>query len=110
ARMPAPGRPTGAPDARWGGTAATAKDLQGGAGRRPGKGQEPAETDAAEQVEYANKCPAGNAAKCWAQDRGNRRGGRADLRGTGGCGGARAPEHPDMEAPRGQARVYSEGQ
>src|SRR5262249_39399150 len=51
----------------------------------------------------------GDAAQCWAQDRRDRRGGRADLRVQGGCGGGRAPEHPDLETPGGQARVYFEG-
>src|SRR5215467_7465758 len=91
------------------GTAAAAADLQGGAGRRPGESQEPAEADAAAQVEHATECAAGDAAQCWAQGRRDRRGGRADLRVQGGCGGARAPEHPDLETPGGQARVYSEG-
>ena len=95
--------------ARGAGTAAAAADLQGGAGAGLAQGQEPAEADAAEQVEHAGERAAGDAAQCWAQDRRDRRGGRADLRVQGGCGGARAPEYPDLETPGGQARVYSEG-
>jgi hypothetical protein len=51
----------------------------------------------------------GNAAQCWAQDRGNRRGGRADLRGKRRSGGAGALVCVVLDARRGQARVYPEG-
>src|SRR5271166_5198780 len=44
-----------------------------------------------------------------AQDRRDRRGGRADSRGQGGDGGAGAPVHYVVASPRGPARVYPEG-
>ena len=72
---------TGGP--RGGGTAATAADLQGGAGAGLAQGQESAEADAAEPVEHAGQRAAGDAAQRWAQDGGDRRGGRVDLRGQG---------------------------
>jgi hypothetical protein len=95
--------------ARGAGTAATAADLHGGAGAGLAQGQEPAEANAPEPVEHAGQRAAGDAAQRWAQDRRDRRGGRFDSRGQGGCGGAGAPVHLVVASPRGQARVHPEG-
>jgi len=91
------------------GTAAAAADLQGGAGAGLAQGQEPAEADAAQPCQHAGQRAAGDAAQCWAQDRRDRRGGRFDSRGQGGCGGAGAPVHLVVEPPRGPACVHPEG-
>ena len=52
---------------------------------------------------------AGDAAQRWPQDGGDRRGGRPDRPGQDGHGGAGAPHHPVLAAPRGPAGVYPEG-
>ena len=64
--------------ARGAGTAAAAADLHGGAGAGLAEGPEPAEADAAEPRQHAGQRAAGDAAQRRAQDRRDRRGGRAD--------------------------------
>src|SRR6266851_5154625 len=64
---------------------------------------------AAEPVERSDERAAGDAAQYRAQDRRDRRGGRADSRSQGAGGGAGAPVHRLLESPRGQARVHPEG-
>jgi hypothetical protein len=64
---------------------------------------------AAQPRQHAGQRAAGDAAQRRAQDRRDRRGGRLDSRGQGGRGGAGAPVHHLLAAPRGPARAHTEG-
>ena len=78
--------------------------------RRTGLGQGPeaAEDVAAVPVEHAGQRAAGDPAQCWPHDAGVDGEVALTSRQDGG-GGARAPQHPDLAAPAGQAGVHPEG-
>src|SRR6266508_2347075 len=104
----------GTPGSRW--TGGCMRSGYGGCGagssRRYGTGTwqspEPAETHAAELVEHADRCAAGDAAQRGPCDRGDRWAGRVDRPGPGRGGGAGA-RHPQLVAARGgQTGVYPE--
>src|SRR5829696_6525340 len=90
-------------------TAAAAADLQGGTGTGSGRGQEPAEVDAAKLEQHAAQRAAGDAAQRWSQDGRDRWAGRADLPDQDGAGGAGASRREVMATPTGQAGVHTQG-